>query len=111
MGHDPKWVSRQVTLYLNAFRQAYFRKHKRRPVFKYVVAFEKHKDGTPHVHLFMHEGFEPLRRREIEAPWKWGFANAKLVSDKREAANYVSKYFLKNFVFQRIRASLKYKIS
>lgn len=107
-GHRPEWVAREVTLYLNALRQRLYRKHKRRILFKYVVAFERHKDGTPHVHLIIHEGFEPISRREIEAPWKWGFANAKLVDDTRRAVYYVSKYLLKNFAFSRIRASLKY---
>lgn len=106
----PDWLGKEVTRYFNRMRQRYFRKHKVRASFKYVVAFERHKDGTPHVHICLHEGFTQIPRRAIEAPWNqhWGFATAKLVDDRRMAAYYTSKYMLKNFALSRIRASLKY---
>lgn len=101
-----KELGKEVTRYLKRLRK----KLGKRATFKYVVAFELHKDGTPHVHLLIHEMDNAITRREIEAPWYWGrVKNAKLVivSERMKALRYVAKYLLKSSD-GRVRASLHY---
>lgn len=71
--------------------------------FKYLLVFERHKTGLPHMHFLLHEVSGPVRKRELEAQWLWGFSKPILVggSSKRtipptQAAFYVAKYLSKS---------------
>lgn len=75
---------------------------------RYLLVFEAHKDGFPHIHLLLHEGSEALRKADLEAQWRYGFSNWRLV-DQRDTrpAWYVSKYLTKSSL-TRVRASQLY---
>lgn len=76
--------------------------------FRYLLVFEKHKSGKPHVHMLIHEQDVtlPLRKRAIEKEWRHGFTNVKLVDDVN-GATYAAKYLSKSKC-ARVRASLCY---
>ena len=71
-----------------------------------MMVAEAHKDGYPHIHLLVHEVFQPIPKREIERQWPYGFTKVKLVQDQA-AANYVAKYLAKD-MRTRVRASQHY---
>ena len=64
--------------------------------FKYIVVFERHKSGHPHMHCLLHEVGDPITKRELQAQWPHGFTQMKIVADGRKAAYYVSKYLSKS---------------
>ena len=81
--------------------------------FSYVVVFERHKSGLPHMHFLLHEQGEPILKRTIQQEWTLGFSQLKLVGAKRgqspEAACwYVAKYLSKSML-ARVRASTGYR--
>lgn len=102
--HSYREVGKEVTKYFKRLRKA---GHK----FRYLLVMEAHKDGYPHVHLFVHEGSTPIPKRELQSQWKLGFTDFKLV-DKidNNAARYVTKYLAKD-ARSRIRGSQKYGLS
>ena len=71
--------------------------------FKYLLVFERHKSGLPHMHFLLHEEGGPILKRAIRAAWQCGFVQAKLVEyggtasgdHARKAAFYVAKYLQK----------------
>lgn len=75
--------------------------------FKYLQVLEKHQTGLPHVHALFHEVQGQLTYRKICDSWTYGFSQAKLVSEDRKAAGYVTKYIAKSSL-ARVRASLHY---
>lgn len=78
------------------------------PGVRYVSVIEKHKDGTPHGHLLVHEARDgQVRHRTLTREWTYGFSNAKLVEDGPAAARYVAKYLAKSPI-TRVRASVGY---
>ena len=82
-------------------------------VFTYVVVFERHKTGLPHMHFLLHEQGEPILKRSIQEQWPFGFSNVKLVGAKRgrtaeQASWYVAKYLAKSLL-ARVRASRGYR--
>lgn len=72
--------------------------------FKYLLVFERHKSGLPHMHFLLHEEEAPILKRHIAAQWPFGFTDISLVgantSGKRrspeKAAFYVAKYLQKS---------------
>lgn len=71
--------------------------------FRYLVVFEQHKDGEPHVHFLLHETGKPIRKRELERQWPHGFSKLVLVGGRsrqearpEQAAWYVAKYLSKS---------------
>jgi len=107
-GDDFKSVSsyfgKQLTKYFKRLR-------KQGHIYRYVLVFEKHKDGFPHAHLLVHETLARVSKRELQPEWPYGFTQFKLVgaavSDRRRTAWYCAKYLAKN-PQNRIRASLRY---
>ena len=77
--------------------------------FKYLLVFERHKSGLPHMHFLLHETGNHILKKQIQAEWPFGFSNVKLVrgDDLRKAAWYVVKYLSKS-VQARQLASLGY---
>lgn len=101
-------ASKQITLRLNAFRQAFKRKYGVRPAFKYLIVAEAHKSGAPHYHLLFHEKASdyPIRYEDLRHFWPHGFSQWKLVSDAKQAT-YLCKYLSKSMQ-ARVRASQRY---
>lgn len=83
---------------------------------RHICVVEFHKSGKPHFHLLIHEvGYEPLRKRLIEACWRLsgrdrGFTNCKLVRNPVDAVEYIAKYIAKDGMSNgaRIPCSLGY---
>lgn len=75
--------------------------------FRYVLVYERHLSGNPHMHLLIHEGHNspPIKKRLLHACWHDGFSSWKLV--QTEATYYVAKYLAKD-ASTRVRASLLY---
>ena len=75
---------------------------------RYLLVFEAHKDGFPHVHLLLHEQGEPISKRTLEEQWRIGFSHWRLVnSGDPRSAWYVCKYLAKD-ALTRVRASGRY---
>lgn len=79
--------------------------------FKYLLVFERHKSGLPHMHFLLHEHSGPIRKALLEQQWPWGFSKPKLVgSAKRQippkqAAFYVAKYLSKDTQARQIASN------
>ena len=81
---DEKEGYKDVQLMLKRLRK----KHS----FRFLCVAELQKRGIIHYHLVVHGD---LTRRQVEAEWKYGFSNAKLVKDEK-IAKYISKYVSKD---------------
>lgn len=81
---------------------------RKKAALRYLLVFEAHKDGFPHIHLLLHEQGANLSKRDLEHHWSYGFSNWRLV-DKGDTkpAWYVSKYLVKD-ARTRVRASQHY---
>lgn len=78
--------------------------------FRYLVVFEAHASGDPHIHMLLHELHADMavRQRTLEGQWKLGFTKWRLVdTDQPGAAGYVCKYLSKTAA-ARVRASRRY---
>nr|QXN72784.1 MAG: replication initiator protein [Microvirus sp.] len=75
---------------------------------RYFMVCEAHKSGVPHFHALIHERDGQATKRTLEAGWRLGFSQFRLIdrSSKKEA-RYVSKYLSKS-ALTRIRASRHY---
>jgi len=94
-------VGKEVTKYFKRLRKS---GHK----FRYLMVMEAHKNGYPHVHLFIHEGLTPIPKRKLQTEWQLGYSSFKLVDENDgNAARYVTKYLSKD-ARHRIRGSIKY---
>jgi len=95
-------IGRELTLMLKRLR-------KRGAAFRYLLVFEAHKDGFPHVHMLVHEVGSAVAKRTLEAEWHLGFTKWKLVAREGENAHafYVCKYIAKSALV-RVRSSLGY---
>ena len=82
---------REIQLYWKRLRKAGHR-------FKYIVVFERHKSGLPHMHWLVHEAGDRITKDALQKQWHLGFTKVKLVcaEHNRKAAYYVSKYLSKN---------------
>lgn len=78
--------------------------------FKYLLVFERHKSGLPHMHFLVHEYSGPIRKRQLQAAWWLGFSKMKLVpaDDQNRVSFYVAKYLAKSPQARQI-ASRGYK--
>lgn len=95
-------ANKYVTLWMKRVR-----KHTG-PGVRYVSVVERHKDGTPHCHLLVHEAREgQVKHKHLTSEWTYGFSNAKLVEEGEVAAKYVAKYLAKDPI-SRVRASVGY---
>lgn len=95
-------ISREITLYVKRIRETSGAK------LRLLCVAEEHKSGLPHYHMLVHEPnpAESISKAQLEAGWKWGFSNWRLVKDPR-AAGYVTKYLAKSSK-ARVRASVDY---
>jgi len=94
-------VGKEVTKYFKRLRKEGHR-------FRYLMVMEAHKNGYPHVHLFIHEIAEGISKRELQSQWQLGYSSFKLVDETEgNAARYVTKYLSKD-ARHRIRGSIKY---
>lgn len=76
--------------------------------FRYLLVSEAHEDGFPHFHLLLHEMGQSITKRTLEAQWKYGFSNWRLVpAGDGKPAMYVCKYLSKS-AQTRVRASRDY---
>lgn len=94
-----KSISAELTKYFKRLRKSGLK-------FRYVLVTEAHKDGYPHYHALIHEGFSQIPKSRLQAEWPYGFTQFKLVKDAK-AAYYITKYLVKD-ARTRIRASGKY---
>lgn len=96
-----KELGSQVTKAIKRLRKATGAK------LRYIIAYEEHKSGVPHVHLLVHELTGLVRHADLRAAWRGGFTQASLVQTLAKAAGYVVKYISKSLM-QRVRCSLGY---
>lgn len=76
--------------------------------FRYLLVCEAHADGFPHFHLLLHELDQQVSKRLLEAQWKYGFSNWRLIPPGEvRQVGYVCKYLTKS-AQTRIRASRNY---
>ena len=74
---------------------------------RYIVVYERHKSGLPHVHLLIHEQDRGgVKYADIQYMWPHGYISAKLVQGDKQAG-YVTKYLSKDAA-ARVRASVRY---
>lgn len=75
---------------------------------RYLLVAEPHKSGTPHWHVLIHEHEGAATKRALDASWRFGFSQWRLVDvDNPRAAGYVCKYISKSLDV-KIRASMRY---
>lgn len=72
---------------------------------RYIMVYESHKDGWPHLHALIHERGDPVRKELLARQWPHGFTTFKLCD--AQAPIYVTKYLSKSML-ARVRASLRY---
>lgn len=100
-----KTMGREVTLWIKRIRKA-----TGVTGIRYMLVFEAHKSGRPHVHALF---FEPhgsagmLTKRSITDAWRLGFSHAKLLTEPKQIT-YVTKYLNKEFGTIRLRASRRF---
>lgn len=95
-------ISRHIRLYIVRLR-----KYSGSPL-RFLCVGEAHKSGDPHYHLLVHEQQpdRPILKKVLQAEWKLGFSNFKLIDDP-SGATYITKYLTKD-VRARVRASILY---
>lgn len=96
-------VGKELNLWL-----ARVRKHARAP-FRYLLVFERHKDGHPHMHCLLHETVDgSTSERMLRTSWRGGHSKFVVIDNNQPAtAGYVAKYLAKSNL-ARVRASLRY---
>lgn len=92
---------------IHEFQKFMKRLRKKADGIRYVLVVEQHKSGDPHLHCLIHETASPVRWRDVDACWRWGFHKTYLVQEAEAAAWYVAKYLTKSAA-TRLRASLRY---
>lgn len=103
LSDDPdKWLKRETQLFMKRLRREL---GKRSPV-RFIAALEHHKDGTPHMHLLVHDQHGFLRYRAIKRAWSHGFVHAKLAL-RDTHPHYILKYITKQMA-GRVQCSLRY---
>ena len=96
-------IGKEFTKYLKRVRKQAFKKTGGR--LRFMLVYEAHKDGFPHVHALRHEQGQPVTKRELQEQWPYGFSTIK-VADVN-TSHYVTKYLTKS-VRARVRASQRY---
>lgn len=75
---------------------------------RYLLVAEPHKSGVPHWHCLIHEFEGRATKRILDASWRYGFSQFRLVdSSSPKSASYACKYLSKT-AMTRIRASRNY---
>lgn len=81
--------------------------------FKYLAVIERHKSGLPHVHWLLHEVEAPVRKRELQRLWPFGFTKVVIVGGRSKrsaspakAAWYVVKYLSKDYQSRQLASRL-----
>lgn len=77
--------------------------------FKYLLVFERHKSGLPHMHWLLHEQEAPILKRQLQAEWPFGFTQVKLVgrhTAPERACAYVAKYLSKSVQSRQVASRL-----
>lgn len=89
-----RWAGRQLTLFFKRLRKG---GGKHAPAkFRYLAVFERHRNGTPHIHVLIH-CISNIQYRSIARAWGAnGFMNAKIIAEGPTAARYVCKYLYKS---------------
>lgn len=72
---------------------------------RFLLVYEAHKDGFPHLHALIHEQGEVVTKRELQKQWPYGFTTVKVCDVA--TSHYVTKYLTKS-VRARVRASQRY---
>lgn len=100
-----RMLGRDVTLWLKRVRE------QSGCSVRYMLCYERHRDGTPHLHGLVHEGPGGMQvgRRTLEGEWaRNGFSQWRLLRDGPvRAAAYATKYITKT-MDARVRASIGY---
>ncbi len=119
--HLCRVIGKDLTLYLKRLRKRLYLKaeetgYKPGKDFRYLVVFEKHKSGEPHIHMFVHEQhghvpvlWDDLVRTRDKVPvqrWPHGHTEAHLVTERGKGW-YIAKYLSKEAA-ARVRASKGY---
>lgn len=91
-------IGKELTLILKRLRKAGH-------AFRYIVVWEPHKSGLPHLHILLHEIADPMRKAQLDKAWPFGFGKWKLAEP--DHAWYISKYIAKTGAC-RVRASIGY---
>lgn len=66
--------------------------------FKYMLVFERHRSGLPHMHWLLHEQSNPILKKHLQCEWPFGFTQVKLVKPDdgprsvEKVGFYVAKY-------------------
>lgn len=94
-------ISNEISKYLKRLR-----KNNPGAKLRYLFVAEAHKSGDPHYHALIHEHGVPVRKKSLQAEWRLGFSQVKLVTDVAQAT-YLCKYLSKD-ASARVRASLHY---
>lgn len=75
---------------------------------RYLLVCEAHQSGLPHWHMLLHEHQGSISKRSLEACWRFGFSQWRLVDvEDPRAAGYVCKYISKETTLAP-RASIRY---
>lgn len=75
---------------------------------RYLLVAEAHKSGVPHWHCLIHEYQGKATKRELDAAWRYGFSQFRLVETGSErVVRYACKYLSKT-AMTRVRASRGY---
>ena len=96
-------IGKEWTKYIKRVRKEAYKKNGAR--LRYLLVFEAHKDGFPHVHALIHERGAEVSKRTLQKQWPFGFSGAKLADEK--APFYLTKYLVKSML-ARVRASEDY---
>lgn len=94
----------EITLWLKRIRE------RSEATIRYLLVFEKHQSGDPHVHFLMHQIGElrPVTKRQIRREWQCGITHARLLPEgDLKHVFYTCKYIQKQ-ALNRIRASRFY---
>ena len=75
---------------------------------RYFLVSERHKSGVPHWHILLHEYAGRITKAQLEAAWRYGFSQWRLVDGNHPfVPRYVAKYLAKA-ALTRVRASRTY---
>lgn len=114
-GEVPEWLNEpscdyRFELHRNVLlreMQLYWKRQRKAGLqFKYLLAFERHKSGLPHIHALIHEKGTPIRLHQLQERWQLGFTKFILLGGKaaakrgvknpERAGYYVCKYLQKH---------------
>lgn len=94
-------ITREFQKYMKRLR-------KKHSGLRYLMVYEQHKSGLPHIHVLLHETATPIRHAALTAQWPLGFSKWNLVNDLHDpkAAFYITKYITKDVSIKIIASRL-----